>query len=557
MLEHLHISNVVLIEKLSLDFAKGLCALTGETGAGKSILLDSLGLAMGARSEARLVRKGEDMASVTASFSLEKPDSFKALAEENGLEINGELILRRQVNADGRSRAWVNDQPVSITLLKEIGDMLVEYHGQFETHGLLNPKTHQSFLDEYAGLEIELKRLEEYWTSWREAKRELANARAQAEKAKAEEEYIRTSVEDLSALDPQENEEDGLLDQRTRLKNKDQIIQTLRGALEGLISEEGAESRLVQTARLLEKSGDKLGEKGADIISLLDRSIENTREAAGAIENMAHEFDEGGISLEQLEDRLYALRDQARKHGCNVNELPKKLEELAKSLELIDGQETALDELEKKVASARSAYERLADEVSERRKEKANILDELVMKELMPLKLERAVFTTQVITEDEDAWGAKGKDTVCFLVATNPGAEPGPINKIASGGEMARFMLALKVVLAEVGSAQTLVFDEVDTGIGGATADAVGQRLAKLAQYKQILVVTHSPQVAASASTHWIVAKGGDENVTTTVIALDNPEKRREEIARMLAGAQITEEARAAAGKLLETDRAA
>lgn len=557
MLEFLHISNVVLIEKLSLDFASGLCALTGETGAGKSILLDSLGLAMGGRSEARLVRKGEDSASVTASFNVKNPEHFKDISDENGLGIENNLILRRQVNADGRSRAWVNDQPVSISLLKDIGDRLVEYHGQFETHGLLDPKTHRTFLDEYAGLSPELNKLEGKWHHWQTAEKELRDARIKAQKAKEEEEYIRSSYEDLSALEPIEGEEDDILDQRTRLKHRDEILQSLSTSLKHITEEDGGEAQIIRATRALEKLSDKLGDKGVELINDLDKTIETLRDVSTGIEDLAREFDEGGISLEKLEDRLYALRDQARKHNCQVNDLPAKLEELGASLELIDGQDVTLGGLEAKVKDSKQAYEILADAISDIRQKKAKALDLLVMAELKPLKLERAVFATSVEILPEEQWGNTGKNAIRFLVATNPGTEPGPLNKIASGGEMARFMLALKVVLAEVGTAQTLVFDEVDTGIGGATADAVGQRLARLAQYKQILVVTHSPQVAASASSHWIVAKSGNENVTTTVIPLESVEQRREEIARMLAGAEITAEARAAASKLLETDKAA
>lgn len=557
MLESLHISNVVLIETLHLDFARGLCALTGETGAGKSILLDSLGLAMGARSEARLVRKNADKASVTATFELGDISPFKALADENGIEVSSPLMLRRQINPDGRSRAWVNDQPVSITLLKSFGDMLVEYHGQFETHGLLDPKTHRLFLDEYADLEADLEKLAQYWEGLAVARSELAHAQKESEEARKEEEYIRHAVGELSELAPEVGEEDALLEQRVRLKNRDTILTNLAQSLAHITEEDKAESHIIQATRMLERIEDALGQKGADIIAQLDGAIENLREASAQIEDIAREFDEGGTSLEALEDRLYALRELARKHQCQVDDLPVKLAEMEKTLDLVVRQDDILSELEAKVTKAESDYEALADAISEKRKMAASQLDALVMEELGPLKLERAQFQTAITSRDENAWSATGKDDVAFLVATNPGAEPGPLHKIASGGEMARFMLALKVVLAEIGTAHTLVFDEVDTGIGGATASAVGQRLARLAQFKQILVVTHSPQVAAAASAHWIVSKSGGEAMRTTVIPLDERSQRREEIARMLAGAEITEEARAAAGKLLESDKAA
>lgn len=557
MLESLHISNVVLIETLHLNFARGLCALTGETGAGKSILLDSLGLAMGARSEARLVRKDADKASVTATFDLDDISPFQSLADENGIEMSSPLMLRRQINADGRSRAWVNDQPVSITLLKSFGDMLVEYHGQFETHGLLDPKTHRLFLDEYAGLGKDLEKLAQHWEALAAARYELARAKKESEEARKEEEYIRHAVGELSELAPEEGEEEALLEQRVRLKNRDTILTNLAQSLAHITEEDKAEANIIQATRMLERIEDALGQKGADIIAQLDGAIENLREASSQIEDIAREFDEGGASLEALEDRLYALRELARKNQCQVDDLPNKLAEMEKTLDLIVRQDDILGELEEKVAKAKSDYENLADTISEKRKVAAKKLDALVMAELGPLKLERAKFQTAVTPRDESAWSATGKDDVAFLIATNPGAEPGPLHKIASGGEMARFMLALKVVLAEIGTAHTLVFDEVDTGIGGATASAVGQRLARLAQFKQILVVTHSPQVAAAASAHWIVSKSGDEAMRTTVITLDEQGQRREEIARMLAGAEITEEARAAAGKLLESDKVA
>ena len=557
MLESLHISNVVLIETLHLEFARGLCALTGETGAGKSILLDSLGLAMGARSEARLVRKDADKASVTATFDLDDISSFQSLADENGIEVSSPLMLRRQINPDGRSRAWVNDQPVSITLLKSFGDMLVEYHGQFETHGLLDSKTHRLFLDEYAGLGKDLEKLAQHWEALAAARSELAQAKKESEEARKEEEYIRHAVGELSELAPEEGEEEALLEQRVRLKNRDTILTNLAQSLAHITEEDKAEANIIQATRMLERIEDALGQKGVDIIAQLDGAIESLREASSQIEDIAREFDEGGTSLEALEDRLYALRELARKHQCQVDDLPNKLAEMEKTLDLIVRQDDILGELEGKVAKAKSDYENLADTISEKRKVAAKKLDTLVMAELGPLKLERAKFQTAVTLRDESVWSATGKDDVAFLIATNPGAEPGPLHKIASGGEMARFMLALKVVLAEIGTAHTLVFDEVDTGIGGATASAVGQRLARLAKFKQILVVTHSPQVAAAASAHWIVSKSGDEAMRTTVIPLDEQGQRREEIARMLAGAEITEEARAAAGKLLESDKVA
>lgn len=545
MLAALTIKNIVLIEHLTITFEEGLCALTGETGAGKSILLDSMGLALGMRAEAGLVRKGADKASVTATFDLPVIHPIWPYLKEQDLEVEEDLIIRRTLTADGRSKAFINDQPVSVSLLKDIGDMLVEIHGQFDTQNLLNAKYHRGMLDEYGVPQKDIEGLGACWKDWQRKKSDLETAKARMEKARADEAYLRTALEDLDALAPQEGEEQKLSNLRDRLMKREQYLESLnvaRGALEE------AESVMGQGWRAL----DRIGEEAKDILEAMDRASAEMQEALAQIAGFSNDLAESEYDLTEIDDRLFTLKNQARKFACTIDELPAKREELAEQLNLIEGQDDALESMIKAVEKVRSAYIAQAKIIQKARQQAAQKLDALVAKELPPLKLDKARFETAIEELGEAEWGPHGTERVQFLVATNPGAEAGPLNKIASGGEMSRFMLALKVVMAEIGTANTLVFDEVDSGVGGATADAVGERLARLAYGKQILVVTHSPQVAARASHHWIVAKDGDREVRTNVIALPEMEKRREEIARMLSGAHITEEARAAAAKLLE-----
>lgn len=545
MLAGLTIKNVVLIDHLTIQFDRGLYALTGETGAGKSILLDSLGLALGARSESGLVRKGEEAANVSAEFDLPSSHPAFSFLREKGVEADGHLVLRRSVATDGKSRAFINDHPVSVSLLRELGDMLVEIHGQFDTHTLLNPRTHRGMLDDYAGNEDMLAKLSGSWRSWIEARDALEERRADMDRAKAEEVYLRAALEQLDELDPKVGEEESLSTLRSRLMRREQNIDNFSNAHSGA---EAAMAHLNGVWKALEKAG----EGGSDIAKALDRAMVELQEVSSGVQALVASLDDSEYSLSEVDDRLFALKAQARKHACGIDDLPAKRDELSRLLRSIEHQEDTLVALEKDVAKARKDYEAEARKLSDRRSKEAARLDKLVAKELAPLKLDKARFETNVEILPESEWGESGMDRVQFLVATNPGAAAGPLNKIASGGEMARFMLALKVVLAEVGSAQTLVFDEVDSGIGGATADAVGERLARLAKARQILVVTHSPQVAAKSNYHAIVVKTGKTNPTTKILPLSNSNERTEEIARMLSGAEITTEARAQAAKLLE-----
>ncbi len=552
MLDSLSIQNVVIIEKLSIEFKGGLCTLTGETGAGKSILLDSLGLATGMRAESGLVRKGTEQAVVSASFDISPDNPLYLKISEAGLSVEkGEaVVLRRTLSSDGRSKAFINDQPVSVALLREIGGDLLEIHGQFDTQGLLDPSTHRSLLDDYAGVDGALGGV---WDDWLNARTAYQALKENAEQSRAEEGFLRSALEDLDAVDPQGGEEENLSSLRERLMHREQVLEALNIAYDHLQSEDDP---VRKAGGILDRIADKMGAVGEEILSALDRATSEIQEAVSGISSLFADMEHEEHDLQSIDDRLYALRAQARKHGCEVDELPAKREELAAKLNGIEHADDLLASAGRKVDAAKAAYIAAAKSVSAQRKKAAEMLDKLVMKELGPLKLERAKFVTQIEALGESDWGAHGMDRVRFLVATNPGAEAGPLHKIASGGEMSRFMLALKVVMAEVGAAGTLIFDEVDAGIGGSTADAVGERLAKLSKDKQILVVTHSPQVAARADHHWIVQKSGADKVSTTVLALPSRMERCEEIARMLSGASVTEEARAAAGKLLEASAA-
>jgi DNA repair protein RecN (Recombination protein N) len=548
MLTSLSIQNVVLIEQLNIEFRAGLCALTGETGAGKSILLDSLGLALGARSEAGLLRKGAAQAQVTAAFDVNPAHPARSLLKEADIIVdNGEdIILRRTLGADGRSKAYINDRPVSAGLLRETGEALIEIHGQFDTQGLLNPATHRRMLDEYAHLKNGIVGA---WEEWQAAQRALEDLKTAGAASRAEEEFLRTSLEDLDSLGPKPGEEEQLASLRETLRHREQVLEALNIAYHALT---GEDDPVRKAWGALDRVADKIGPSAEAAVDALDRASSEIQEALGEIQSLFADLQNAEHDLQSIDDRLFELRAQARKHQCEADELPAKREELAAKLNAIEHADDLLEEAVKKTQKAKASYIAEAEKSHIGRKKAAEKLDSLVAEELPPLKLDKARFVTQVEKTQESEWGPHGFDRVRFLVATNPGADPGPLNKIASGGEMSRFMLALKVVMAEIGSAQSLIFDEVDAGIGGAVADAVGERLAKLAAGKQVMVVTHAPQVAARASHHWIVIKDGKDDVKTSVIALQPGQQRREEIARMLAGATITEEARAAADKLLE-----
>jgi DNA repair protein RecN (Recombination protein N) len=555
MLTALAIRNVVLIEQLILTFESGLTVLTGETGAGKSILLDALGLALGARSESGLVRAGASLAVVTAEFSLPEDHPAYALLAEQGLQADRNLILRRQVGSDGRSRAFVNDQPISIALLRQLGDQLVEIEGQFEAHGLLDPGTHRMHLDRFAALDPQVAKTRAAFAIWRKAKQEYTDAAAMTDKARTEEDYLRHSVAELDLAAPKAGEEAELASERARLSNREQAMEALNGALADLAGDRGSERTMASALRRLQRMADKLGSEGEAAIAALDRATIELAEGLAALGRLIASFDADPQRLEKLEERLYLLRDIARKHRITPDTLAEFHEGLKKQLASLENQGGGIAKLRAAEEKARAAYASAADSLSKGRTRATKFLEAAVRDELPPLKLEKARFTVQLDKLDEARWGEEGWDQVSFVVTTNPGAAPGPIEQVASGGELARFMLALTVVLAGGQAAETLIFDEVDSGIGGATATAVGERLKRLSEHFQMLVITHSPQVAAMANQHWCVAKETfRNNAITTVAALDK-KQRREEIARLLAGATITDEARAAADKLLAEAR--
>ena len=551
MLTALAIRDVVLIDRLDLDLVSGLCALTGETGAGKSILLDALGLALGARGEAELVARGASQASVTASFEPADGHPVWTLLDEQGVAREGPLVLRRVVGSDGRSRAYLNDQPVSVGLLRQAGDLLVEVHGQHESLGLLDAARHRAELDAFAGLEDKVRSVSEAWSAFREAREALASAEAAARQAKSEEDYLRHVRDELSGLAPKAGEADSLAAERTFLQQGEKLAGALSEAQSMLGDDDGVTRRLASAARLIGSVADKAAGRLDPLLAQLDKAVTEAADAAGLLDDTARALGADPTRLEKVEDRLFALRAAARKHQVEPDKLSDVLAGVEAKLKTIDGGEARLRVLAEAAATAKATYAAGAEALSSARKRAAGRLDRAVAAELEPLKLGAARFRTEIAVDDEAAWGPTGMDRVAFAVATNPGQPFGPLAKIASGGELARFTLALKVVLAAKRGPLTLVFDEVDTGIGGATADAVGERLARLAEGRQVLVVTHSPQVAARANHHYRVAKAEKAGRTLTQVDALNEAARREEVARMLAGATVTKAARAAADSLI------
>lgn len=556
MLTGLTIRDVVLIERLSLTFSGGLSVLTGETGAGKSILLDSLGLALGRRSDAKLVRPGAEKASVTAEFAPPEDHAVWALLEENDLPREERLLLRRTVGTDGRSRAFVNDEPVGVALLKRMGEALVEVQGQFDQHGLMNAAGHIDLLDAYGALGKDRADVAAKFGAWKDARQAVEAAAEAAAAARREEDYLRFAADELDKLAPHIGEEENLAERRSLLRNAEHLTEAITAAVSSLTGPTGADDSLRQANRALDRIAEKAGERLNEAIGALDRAAVEVEEALAALNRAGADLTADTGALEDIEERLFTLRDVARKHGVAADDLPRLREDFAERLGLIDAGEEKLTQLNAAADAARGAYDRAAEGLSTKRRAAATRLDAAVNAELPPLKLDRARFGTDIQPQEPDRWGPLGRDRVGFSVTTNPGMPGGPLDRVASGGELSRILLAIKVALAEVGTVPTLVFDEVDAGVGGATAAAVGERLGRLADALQILVVTHSPQVAARGAAHWRVAKtdAPDARAATTVESLD-PHHRREELARMLSGAEVTDEARAAADRLIEGSR--
>lgn len=559
MLTALSIRDVVLIERLDLHFNAGLTVLTGETGAGKSILLDSLGLALGARAESGLVRAGAEQASVTACFSPPPGHPALDLLAEQGVVLEDELVVRRVVSRDGRSRATVNDQPVGVALLRRAGALLVEVQGQGDQMGLADPAVHARLLDAYGVPPKVRAAVGQSWRAWRDAAAALDAARTAIAEAQREEDWLRHAVDELTTLAPAEGEEEQLAAERQRLQGGERRAEAIAAALSEIAPRDrrnsGPASSLRSASRALQKlispQQPDADNPAQPAMAALERAEEALAEAETLLSRLANEVDSDPRLLEAAEERLFSLRAAARKHQTAVSELPAFLIRLRGRLAALDTGSAEIASLEAAADAARQAYAAAAAAQSTARHAAAGRLQDAVTSELPPLRLDKARFVVDVQPLDEARWNASGADAVRFLIATNPGQTPGALDKIASGGELSRLMLALKVVLVSGGSVPTLVFDEVDSGVGGATAAAVGDRLARVADRVQVLVVTHSPQVAARGGAHLRVAKqarGG--RAETMVLPLDLA-ARREEIARMLAGETVTEAARAAADSLL------
>jgi DNA repair protein RecN (Recombination protein N) len=553
MLSRLAIRDIVLIDRLDIDFTCGLSVLTGETGAGKSILLDAFALALGARGDVALVRHGAEQGQVTAVFDIAPQHPARDWLAANDIPAEDALILRRVQLADGRSRAFINDQPVSVQVLKTLGTLLVEIHGQHDERALVDAATHRRLLDAFGGLEAEATAVEILWDERRAAQDAVVAHRAEIERALREADWLRHAAGELEKLAPEAGEETVLAERRTAMMQAEKVSGDLREVYDAVAGGAGPNATLAAAVRRLERRGAQAPALVEPAIKALDAALAALEDARLHLEQALRAADFDPAELERIEERLFALRAAARKYGVPVDDLAALAGKYRDDLALIDAGAAQLAALETAARAADERYATAAKALSAARHKAAAALDKAVNKELRPLKLERAVFSTQ-LSSDDAAAGPNGIDRVEFWAQTNPGTRPGPLMKVASGGELARFLLALKVVLADRGSAPTLVFDEIDAGVGGAVADAIGVRLARLAAGVQVVTVTHAPQVAARAAQHFLISKEAldkGKRVVTRVAAVA-ADHRREEIARMLAGAEITHEARAAAERLIK-----
>lgn len=553
MLVHLSIRDIVLIERLDLALGEGLSVLTGETGAGKSILLDALSLALGGRGDGGLVRHGVKQGEVTAVFDLPAGLGVRALLDENGFDDDGDVILRRVQSADGRTRGFINDRPASVALMRQVGRALVEIHGQHDDRALVDPEAHRTLLDQYGGLEREAAGVAGAHAAWRSTEQELRAHRARVEAAAREADYIRAAVEELSDLAPIAGEEEELAERRQIMMRSEKIVTDVNDAHEELSGSASPIPPLAGLLKRLDRKRDQVPGLLDPTIERLDVALDALSDAQMALQEALRSLEFDPRALEETEERLFALRAAGRKFSVPVDALPELTAKMIGDLADLDAGEERLARLEAELAERRALFDRAAAALSEQRQTSARLLEAAVMAELPDLKLDRAAFLVEMAS-DPDRPSAAGIDTVEFYVRTNPGTRAGPMMKVASGGELSRFLLALKVALADRGSAPTLVFDEIDTGVGGAVADAIGRRLARLAGTVQVLAVTHAPQVAARAATHLLISKAaadaGEDRVATRVAPIGEA-GRREEIARMLAGETVTDEARAAALRLI------
>jgi DNA repair protein RecN (Recombination protein N) len=550
MLARLSIRDIVLIERLDIDFGSGLAALTGETGAGKSILLDAFALALGARGDVALVRESAEQGQVIATFEIAKDHPARRVLAENDLASEDDVIVRRVQFADGRTRAFVNDQPVSVQILRALGVALVEIHGQHDDRAFVEASTHRALIDAFGGIEADAAAVRRLWNERREREAAVATHRAEVERARREAEWLRHAVDELGKLAPEAGEETSLADRRAAMMQAEKAAEDLRATQEAVSGPQSAVPPLATAVRRLERRATQAPALIEPIVRAIDSALNALDEARLHLEHALRVAHYDPLELERIEERLFALRAAARKYNAPVDELAALRSRYAGDLALIDAGADRLTALEAEAQATAAHYREAAQALSAGRRRAAQKIDKAVNAELKPLKLERAQFSTQIDSEDE---GPEGLDRMEFWVRTNPGTRPGPLMKVASGGELARFLLALKVVLADRGSAPTLVFDEIDTGVGGATADAIGVRLARLSSGVQVIAVTHAPQVAVRADRHYLITKDAlakGKRVATRVVELE-AEHRREEVARMLAGAEITAEARAAAERLI------
>ena len=551
MLVELSIRDFILIDRLDLSFNDGLTVLSGETGAGKSILLDALSLAIGGRGETGFIRHKKDQAVVTASFEIknhEVLESFLKQIEVDFQEIEQDgLILRRVLKREGSSRAFLNDRPISVSALKEIGELLVEIQGQFDAHGLMRPSSHKQFLDLFANHPALLKVVGEKFLYWEKCKNRFEAAKLELKQSTEEQEFLEFSLNELEALSIKDNEEEELVQLRSSLINAERNIELINSSIGYLSGEKGAAIILSNVQRSL----DRISIKIPSVVEAIDRAIVELNESENTLARIADEMNSDETRLEEIEVRLAEIRSLARKHGVPSTKLPKLAEEIRMKLKKIKSDDNTIQDLEKEVSDSKVAFQDLATELSESRKKHGKRLEKAVTSELPEMKLDKASFIVHSTTADESNWNIHGCDEIKFLISTNRGSTPGPLNKIASGGERSRLLLALRAALSTIDSVPTLIFDEVDAGVGGAVSSAVGKRLKKLGVNQQILVVTHSPQVAALGKHHWQISKSDEVEPKTTATQLAKDE-RVEEIGRMLSGEKITAEARLAAIKLME-----
>ena len=555
MLRTLSIRNVLLIDRLDLNFVSGLSVLTGETGSGKSILLDALSLALGARANTELISQGADQSTIVAEFETSNKQVINNVLSDYGIYVEKVFSLRRVISIDGRSRAFVDDQPVSATLLRKLSRLLVGINGQLESHGLLDQATHRSFVDAYGNYDDLLNQVSSGFKTWRIAVNKYEQAKIDFEKTKREEAFIKHTVGELELLNPKEGEEKDLSNKRNFLMKAEKSITALQEIFIELDHDNGIESKLRRIIQKVQKLAEGGEGQFENAITALERALIEINDGVDELENLSRIINLDPLEKEKIEDRLFMLKGIARKHNVDIEDLPNLLTELSEKLATLTNSSKKLDELNSDVKTTKTNYKIVADKLTKERQGIIDKLDVSITKELKPLRLDGASFHTRLIPLAEEEWGEYGIESILFEVKTNPNTEPGPINKVASGGELARITLALKVVLAEAYAIPTVIFDEVDAGIGGAAAAAVGDRLSSLARDSQVLVVTHSPQVAAIGNTHFQISKIAKQKGNKTQVIKVDGGVRTEEIARMLSGANVSNEARAAAMRLLESNQ--